>query len=69
VLLRVNGCQLMVLSDAIPGLRIAGKSQCHVVVVTKEQRLAAASVGCARDPLPGRPGVYTRHGAPLAGAP
>jgi uncharacterized protein (DUF169 family) len=47
VLLRVNGRQLMVLSDAIPGLRIEGKPQCHIVAVAKEQRVAAASVGCA----------------------
>ncbi len=47
VLLRVNGRQLMVLSDAIPGLRIEGKPQCHIVAVAKEQGIAAASVGCA----------------------
>jgi uncharacterized protein (DUF169 family) len=47
VLLRVNGKQLMVLSDAIPGLRIEGKPQCHIVAVAKEQGEIAASVGCA----------------------
>lgn len=47
VLIRVNGRQLMVLSDAIPGLRIEGKPQCHIVAVAKEQGVAAASVGCA----------------------
>jgi len=47
VLLRVNGRQLMVLSDAIPGLRIEGKPQCHIVAVAKEEGVAAASVGCA----------------------
>jgi len=47
VLLRVNGRQLMVLSDAIPGLLIGGKPQCHIVALAKEQRLPAASVGCA----------------------
>ncbi|MGH9003504.1 MAG: DUF169 domain-containing protein [Acidimicrobiia bacterium] len=47
VLLRVNGRQLMVLSDAMPGLRIEGKPQCHIVAVAKEQRQPAASVGCA----------------------
>jgi uncharacterized protein (DUF169 family) len=47
VLLRVNGRQLMVLSDAIPGLRIEGKPQCHIVAVAKEQQQPAASVGCA----------------------
>jgi uncharacterized protein (DUF169 family) len=47
VFLRVTGRQLMVLSDAIPGLRIEGKPQCHIVAVAKEQQEAAASVGCA----------------------
>jgi uncharacterized protein (DUF169 family) len=47
VLLRVSGRQLMVLSDAIPGLRIEGKPQCHIVAVAKEQGVPAASVGCA----------------------
>ncbi len=37
VLLRITGRQLMVLSDAFPGLRIEGKPQCHIIV---------ASVGC-----------------------
>ncbi len=47
VLVRVNGKQLMVLSDAIPGLRIEGKPQCHIVAIAKEQGEIAASVGCA----------------------
>jgi uncharacterized protein (DUF169 family) len=47
VLLRVNGRQLMVLSDAIPGLRIEGKPQCHIVAIAKEEQESAASVGCA----------------------
>ena len=46
VLLRVNGRQMMVLSDAMPGLRIEGKPQCHIVALAKEGT-AAASVGCA----------------------
>lgn len=46
VLLRINGKQLMVLSDALPGLRIEGKPQCHIVAVAKEQGEVAASVGC-----------------------
>jgi uncharacterized protein (DUF169 family) len=37
----------MVLSDAIPGLRIEGKPQCHIVAVAKEEGVPAASVGCA----------------------
>lgn len=47
VLLRVNGRQLMVLSDALPGLRIEGKPQCHIVALAKEHGQAVASVGCA----------------------
>jgi uncharacterized protein (DUF169 family) len=47
VFLRVTGRQLMVLSDAIPGLRIEGKPQCHIVAVAKDQHEPAASVGCA----------------------
>ena len=47
VLVRVNGKQLMVLVDALPGLRIDSKPQCHVVAVAKERGEVAASVGCA----------------------
>ncbi|HXQ62656.1 MAG TPA: DUF169 domain-containing protein [Acidimicrobiales bacterium] len=47
VLLRVNGRQMMVLSDALPGLRIEGKPQCHIVALAKEHAEVAASVGCA----------------------
>lgn len=47
VLLQVSGRQLMVLSDALPGLRIEGKPQCHIVAVAKEEGEVAASVGCA----------------------
>jgi len=47
VFLRVNGKQLMVLSDAIPNLRVEGKPQCHIVAIAKEQGEIAASVGCA----------------------
>jgi uncharacterized protein (DUF169 family) len=46
VLLRVNGRQMMVLSDALPGLRIEGKPQCHIVALAKNGE-PAASVGCA----------------------
>jgi uncharacterized protein (DUF169 family) len=46
VLIRLNAKQLMVLSDAMPGLRIEGKPQCHIVAIAKEQGEAAASVGC-----------------------
>jgi uncharacterized protein (DUF169 family) len=47
VLLRVNGRQMMVLSDALPGLKIEGKPQCHIVALAKENGDVAASVGCA----------------------
>lgn len=46
VLLRLNARQLMMLSDAIPGLRTEGKPQCHIVAIAKERGEAAASVGC-----------------------
>jgi uncharacterized protein (DUF169 family) len=46
VLIRLNAKQLMVLSDAMPGLRIEGKPQCHIIAIAKEQGEAAASVGC-----------------------
>ena len=47
VFLRLTARQLMVLSDAIPGLRIEGKPQCHIVALAKEEGVPAASVGCA----------------------
>ncbi len=47
VLIRVNGRQMMVLSDAMPGLRIEGKPQCHIVALAAEHDQPAASVGCA----------------------
>lgn len=46
VLLRLSARQLMVLSDALPGLRIEGKPQCHIVAAAKEQGEVVASVGC-----------------------
>ena len=46
VLLRLSGRQLMVLMDAVPGLRVEGKPQCHIVAIAKEQGQIAASVGC-----------------------
>lgn len=46
VFLRVNAKQLMVLSDALPGLRVEGKPQCHIVAIAKDQGEVAASVGC-----------------------
>ncbi len=46
VLLRITARQLMVMSDALPGLRIEGKPQCHIVGMAKEHGEVAASVGC-----------------------
>ncbi|MDA8391501.1 MAG: DUF169 domain-containing protein [Actinomycetota bacterium] len=47
VLLRVNGRQMMVLSDAVGGMSIEGKPQCHIVAVAKEEGQVVGSVGCA----------------------
>ncbi len=47
VFLRVDAKQLMTISDAVPGLRIEGKPQCHIVPLAAEQGEIAASVGCA----------------------
>jgi uncharacterized protein (DUF169 family) len=47
VFVRLTGRQMMVMSDAIPDLRIEGKPQCHIVAVAKEEGVPAASVGCA----------------------
>ncbi len=46
VLLRLTPKAMMVLSDALPNLRIEGKPQCHIVAIAKEHGQAAASVGC-----------------------
>lgn len=46
VLIRLNAKQMMVLSDAWPGLRIEGKPQCHILAIAKEQGEPAASLGC-----------------------
>jgi uncharacterized protein (DUF169 family) len=47
VFIRVDGKQLMTLSDALPGLRVEGKPQCHIVPIAAEEGEVAASVGCA----------------------
>jgi uncharacterized protein (DUF169 family) len=46
VFIRVDGKQLMTLSDALPGLRVEGKPQCHIVPLAAKGEVAA-SVGCA----------------------
>ena len=47
ILLRLNAQAMMVMTDALPDLRIEGKPQCHIIAVAHEQRRVAASVGCA----------------------
>jgi uncharacterized protein (DUF169 family) len=47
VLIRVVGAALMTLHNALPGLRIEGKPQCHIVAIAAEGGEPAASVGCA----------------------
>lgn len=47
VLVRMNARSLMILSDALPGLRVEGKPQCHIVAVAKEEGEVVASTGCA----------------------
>jgi len=47
ILLRLNGQGMMVMTDALPDLRIEGKPQCHIIAVAHEQARVAASVGCA----------------------
>jgi uncharacterized protein (DUF169 family) len=46
VLVRLTAKSLMVLSDALPGLKVEGKPQCHIVAMAKEHDEVAASVGC-----------------------
>lgn len=46
ILLRLNARQIMILHDALPGMRLEGKPQCHIIALAKEQQVAAASVGC-----------------------
>ncbi len=46
ILLRLTARQVMVLSDALPGLRVEGKPQCHIVAIAREQGEVAVSVGC-----------------------
>ena len=47
ILIRINGRQMMVISDAVSDLSVQGKPQCHIVAMAKEQNVIAASVGCA----------------------
>lgn len=47
VLLRLTPKSVMTLHAALPGLRVEGKPQCHIVAIAKEQGEVAVSVGCA----------------------
>jgi uncharacterized protein (DUF169 family) len=47
ILLRLNAQAMMVMTDALPDLRIEGKPQCHIIAVAQEHNRVAASVGCA----------------------
>lgn len=46
VLLRIHPHAAMLLSDALPDLKIEGKPQCHIVAMAKDGQVAV-SVGCA----------------------
>jgi uncharacterized protein (DUF169 family) len=47
ILLRLNAQGMMVMTDALPELRIEGKPQCHIIAVAHESERVAASIGCA----------------------
>ncbi|HEX5734169.1 MAG TPA: DUF169 domain-containing protein [Blastocatellia bacterium] len=46
VFMRLNSKQVMVLHDAMPGLKFEGKPQCHIIPMAKENNDVAVSVGC-----------------------
>lgn len=46
VFLRLNGKQLMLVNDAWPELRFAGKPQCHIIPMAKDSGDVAVSSGC-----------------------
>jgi uncharacterized protein (DUF169 family) len=46
VLVRIKAGQLMLMAESVPGLRIGGKPQCHVVALAKQQGEVGASLGC-----------------------
>ena len=52
ILLRLNAQAMMVMTDALPDLRIEGKPQCHIIAVAHEHGRVAASVGCALSRAP-----------------
>jgi len=46
VLIWIKAAQLMLLADAVEGLHIGGKPQCHIVALAKDQGHVAVSLGC-----------------------
>lgn len=46
ILVRLSAEAMMLLTDALPGLRLGGKPQCHIVAVAKEHGEVALSAGC-----------------------
>ena len=70
VLVRLTAKSLMVLSDALPGLKIEGKPQCHIVAMAKEGAEVAASVGCMLSRVrTGMPSTETTCAIPAARLP
>ena len=70
VLVRLTAKSLMVLSDALPGLKVEGKPQCHIVAMAKEHGEVAASVGCMLSRVrTGMPSTETTCAIPAARLP
>lgn len=46
VLVRLTGRWLMTLFDAVRGLRVEGKPQCHILALAREHQQVVVSVGC-----------------------
>jgi uncharacterized protein (DUF169 family) len=47
IFLRINAQQAMVLQDAFGQLPVAGKPQCHIIPMAKEQGQVVMSTGCS----------------------
>ena len=48
ILLRLNAQGMMVMTDALPDLRIEGKPQCHIIAVAHEARPRRRDLSAAR---------------------
>jgi uncharacterized protein (DUF169 family) len=46
ILLRINAMQAMAIHDAFNDIEMAGKPQCHIIPISKEQEKVAISTGC-----------------------